>query len=55
MQGLYYLLSFGDMVMIMQLWLIRSSFPYNYLMMTVPCSAQLRRQLRVMSTYCCLI
>lgn len=34
-EGLYYLLSFGDMVMIMQLWLIRSSFPYNYLMMIV--------------------
>ena len=33
--------------MIMQLWLIRSSFPYNYLMMIAPCSAQLRRQLRM--------
>ncbi|CAE7730025.1 chmp5 [Symbiodinium pilosum] len=34
-EGFYYLLSFTDMVMIMQLSLIRNNFPYNYLLMSV--------------------
>ncbi|CAJ1410149.1 unnamed protein product [Effrenium voratum] len=34
-QAVYYMLSFADMIILMKLWMVRDSYPCNYLLLTV--------------------